>query len=179
MPANAKVAVNLSAKQFTDPDLAGRIRNVLEITEIPPRCLELEITESTLMDDVEAAIRIMQEIKSTGVSIAIDDFGTGYSSLSYIKRFPIDVLKVDRSFVMDIPDDKNDMAITAAVIAMAHKLDLNVVAEGVETDEQLQYLRLNNCDEGQGYLFSRPLSLGQLHQYLVISAERRSNSYEI
>ena len=178
MPANAKVAVNLSAKQFTDPDLAGRIRNVLEITEIPPRCLELEITESTLMDDV-VAIRIMQEIKSTGVSIAIDDFGTGYSSLSYIKRFPIDVLKVDRSFVMDIPDDKNDMAITAAVIAMAHKLDLNVVAEGVETDEQLQYLRLNNCDEGQGYLFSRPLSLGQLHQYLVISAERRSNSYEI
>ena len=179
MPADAKVAVNLSAKQFTDPDLAGRIRNVLEITEIPPRCLELEITESTLMDDVEAAIRIMQEIKSTGVSIAIDDFGTGYSSLSYIKRFPIDVLKVDRSFVMDIPDDKNDMAITAAVIAMAHKLDLNVVAEGVETDEQLQYLRLNNCDEGQGYLFSRPLSLGQLHQYLIVSAERRSNSYEI
>jgi len=179
MPADAKVAVNLSAKQFTDPDLAGRIRNVLEITEIPPRCLELEITESTLMDDVEEAIRIMQEIKSTGVSIAIDDFGTGYSSLSYIKRFPIDVLKVDRSFVMDIPDDKNDMAITAAVIAMAHKLDLNVVAEGVETDEQLQYLRLNNCDEGQGYLFSRPLSLGQLHQYLIVSAERRSNSYEI
>ena len=179
MPADAKVAVNLSAKQFTDPDLAGHIRNVLEITGIPPRCLELEITESTLMDDVESAIGIMQEIKSTGVSIAIDDFGTGYSSLSYIKRFPIDVLKVDRSFVMDIPDDKNDMAITAAVIAMAHKLDLNVVAEGVETDEQLQYLRLNNCDEGQGYLFSRPLSLGQLHQYLVIAAERRSNSYEI
>jgi EAL domain-containing protein (putative c-di-GMP-specific phosphodiesterase class I) len=179
MPADAKVAVNLSAKQFTDPKLAEHIRNVLEITGIPPRCLELEITESTLMDDVEAAISIMQEIKTTGVSIAIDDFGTGYSSLSYIKRFPIDVLKVDRSFVMDIPDDKNDMAITAAVIAMAHKLDLNVVAEGVESDEQLQYLRLNNCDEGQGYLFSRPLSLAQLHQYLVIAAERRTNSYEI
>ena len=179
MPADAKVAVNLSAKQFTDPKLAEHIRNVLEITGIPPRCLELEITESTLMDDVEAAISIMQEIKTTGVSIAIDDFGTGYSSLPYIKRFPIDVLKVDRSFVMDIPDDKNDMAITAAVIAMAHKLDLNVVAEGVESDEQLQYLRLNNCDEGQGYLFSRPLSLAQLHQYLVIAAERRTNSYEI
>ncbi|MEK9766953.1 MAG: EAL domain-containing protein, partial [Thalassolituus sp.] len=119
------------------PKLSDHIRNVLEITEIPPRCLELEITESTLMEDVEAAIGIMQEIKSTGVSIAIDDFGTGYSSLSYIKRFPIDVLKVDRSFVTDIPDDKNDMAITAAVIAMAHKLSLNVVAEGVETEEQL------------------------------------------
>jgi len=172
MPEDAKVAVNLSAKQFTDPKLADHIRNVLEITEIPPRCLELEITESTLMEDVEAAIDIMQEIKSTGVSIAIDDFGTGYSSLSYIKRFPIDVLKVDRSFVTDIPDDKNDMAITAAVIAMAHKLSLNVVAEGVETEEQLKYLRLNNCDEGQGYLFSRPLSLGQLHQYLIVSTEK-------
>lgn len=179
MPADAKVAVNLSAKQFTDPELAPRIRNVLEITGMPPRCLELEITESTLMEDVEAAISIMQEIKATGVSIAIDDFGTGYSSLSYIKRFPIDVLKVDRSFVMDIPDDKNDMAITAAVIAMAHKLGMNVVAEGVETDEQFKYLRLNNCDEGQGYLFSRPLSLGQLHQYLVVSEEKHANSYEI
>lgn len=178
MPSDAKVAVNLSAKQFTDPKLAERIRNVIEITNIPPCCLELEITESTLMDDVEAAISIMQEIKKTGVSIAIDDFGTGYSSLSYIKRFPIDVLKVDRSFVMDIPDDKNDMAITAAVIAMAHKLDLNVVAEGVESDEQLQYLKLNKCDEGQGYLFSRPLSLTQLNQYLAISAKRRVNSYE-
>ena len=131
------------------------------------------------MRDSKQAIDLLQRFREAGFDLAIDDFGTGYSSLSYIKRFPIDVLKVDRSFVMDIPDDKNDMAITAAVIAMAHKLDLNVVAEGVETDEQLQYLRLNNCDEGQGYLFSRPLSLGQLHQYLVISAERRSNSYEI
>ena len=131
------------------------------------------------MEDVESAIKIMQDIKNTGVSIAIDDFGTGYSSLAYIKRFPIDVLKVDRSFVMDIPEDKNDMAITAAVIAMAHKLSLNVVAEGVETEEQLKYLRQNNCDEGQGYFFSRPLSLGQLHQYLIVSAERNTNSYEI
>ncbi|MDF1763689.1 MAG: EAL domain-containing protein [Oleibacter sp.] len=167
LSSEAKVAVNLSAKQFADPYLAQRIRDVLEITKIPPHCLELEITESTLMEDVESAIEIMQDIKLTGVSIAIDDFGTGYSSLSYIKRFPIDVLKVDRSFVMDIPHDKNDMAITAAVIAMAHKLSLNVVAEGVETEEQLKFLRQNNCDEGQGYFFSRPLSLGQLHQFLT------------
>ena len=166
LPADAKVAVNLSARQFTDPYLLQRIRSVLEITHIPPACLELELTESTLMEDVEAAIQIMQEIKKTGVTIAIDDFGTGYSSLAYIKRFPIDVLKVDRSFVMDIPGDQNDMAITAAVIAMAHKLSMSVVAEGVETREQLQFLRQNNCDEGQGYLFSRPLSLGQLHQFL-------------
>ncbi|MFT6540838.1 MAG: diguanylate cyclase (GGDEF)-like protein/PAS domain S-box-containing protein [Thalassolituus sp.] len=179
MAPDAKVAVNLSAKQFSDPLLPDRIREVLDITKIPPRCLELELTESTLMEDVESAIKIMQDIKNTGVSIAIDDFGTGYSSLAYIKRFPIDVLKVDRSFVMDIPEDKNDMAITAAVIAMAHKLSLNVVAEGVETEEQLKYLRQNNCDEGQGYFFSRPLSLGQLHQYLIVSAERNTNSYEI
>src|SRR5690606_1159033 len=118
---------------------------VIEISQIPPHCLELEITESTLMEDVESAIQIMQEIKKIGVAIAIDDFGTGYSSLAYIKRFPIDVLKVDRSFVMDIPDDKNDMAITAAVIAMAHKLSMTVVAEGVETQEQLHFLRQNNC----------------------------------
>ena len=166
LPEDAKVAVNLSARQFTDPYLLQRIRSVLEITKIRPQCLELEITESTLMEDVKSAIQIMQEIKKTGVAIAIDDFGTGYSSLSYIKRFPIDVLKVDRSFVTDIPDDENDMAITAAVIAMAHKLSLTVVAEGVETQQQLQFLRQNACDEGQGYLFSRPLSLGQLHQFL-------------
>jgi len=180
LPTSAKVAVNLSAKQFADPDLAQRIRNVIEISQLPPECLELEITESTLMDDVESAIGIMQEIKKTGVSIAIDDFGTGYSSLAYIKRFPIDVLKVDRSFVMDIPEDQNDMAITAAVIAMAHKLSLEVVAEGVETQDQLHFLRRNNCDEGQGYLFSRPLSLGQLHQFLRDNErQRQANNYQI
>lgn len=166
LPSTTKVAVNLSARQFNDPNILARIRSVIDISNIPPQCLELELTESTLMDDVESAIKTMQEIKKIGVSIAIDDFGTGYSSLAYIKRFPIDVLKVDRSFVMDIPGDQNDMAITAAVIAMAHKLSMTVVAEGVETEEQLHFLRRNNCDEGQGYLFSRPLSLAQLHQFL-------------
>lgn len=166
LPSTAKVAVNLSAKQFSDPRLMQHIQYVLDVSGIPAQCLELEITESTLMDDVEIAIRIMQEIKALGVSIAIDDFGTGYSSLSYIKRFPINVLKVDRSFVMDIPTDENDMAITAAVIAMAHKLSLSVVAEGVETQQQWDFLRDNQCDEGQGYFLSRPLSLAQLHQFL-------------
>ncbi len=167
LPSSAKVAVNLSARQFNDPNLLQKIRNVIDISKIPPACLELELTESTLMADVEGAIATMQALRDIGVSIAIDDFGIGYSSLSYIKRFPIDVLKVDRSFVMDIPEDKNDMAITAAVIAMAHKLGLTVVAEGVESEEQLHFLRRNNCDEGQGYLFSRPLSLAQLHQFLM------------
>ena len=178
LPPEAKIAVNLSAKQFSDPNLVTHIVNVLEVTRIPPHALELEITESTLMDDVEAAIDIMRELKSTGVSIAIDDFGTGYSSLSYLKRLPIDVLKVDRSFVMDIPEDENDMAITAAVIAMAHKLGLKVVAEGVETLEQLQFLRQNNCDEGQGFLISRPLSLGQLHQFLLDNGQKVGNSFD-
>lgn len=167
LPANAKVAVNLSAKQFTDPGLLQSIEDAIQSTGIPPKNLELEITESIIMGDVEGAVVIMQYLKNLGVSIAIDDFGTGYSSLSYIKRFPINVLKVDRSFVMDIPSDQNDMAITAAIIAMAHKLNLIVIAEGVETPEQLSFLYANNCDEGQGYLFSRPLFLAQLEHYLT------------
>ncbi|OUS37631.1 GGDEF domain-containing protein, partial [Oleispira antarctica] len=136
-------------------------------SKIDPLNLELEITESIIMDDVEAAIKIMATVKSRGIHLAIDDFGTGYSSLAYLKRFPIDVLKVDRSFVMDIPSDKTDMAITSAVIAMAHKLSMRVVAEGIETQEQLDFLRDNGCDDGQGYLLSRPLTLPQLHHFLV------------
>ena len=167
LPPESKVAVNLSARQFSDPKLLDTVINIMTRSRIDPNNLELEITESILMDDVEAAIRIMQAIKDRGIHIAIDDFGTGYSSLAYIKRFPIDVLKVDRSFVMDIPEDPNDMAITAAVIAMAHKLSLSVVAEGVETQEQLEFLKANNCNDGQGYLFSRPLTLSQLHHFLV------------
>ena len=169
MPKNAKVAVNLSAKQFSDPNLLQTVLDILIQSKIDPLNLELEITESIIMDDVEAAIEIMEAIKSKGIHLAIDDFGTGYSSLAYLKRFPIDVLKVDRSFVSDIPKDKTDMAITSAVIAMAHKLSMKVVAEGIETQEQLDFLRENNCDDGQGYLLSRPLTLPQLHHFLVIN----------
>jgi diguanylate cyclase (GGDEF)-like protein/PAS domain S-box-containing protein len=167
MPHDSKVAVNLSAKQFSDPDLLQTVLNIIAQSKIDPLNLELEITESIIMDDVEAAINIMETIKSKGIHLAIDDFGTGYSSLAYLKRFPIDVLKVDRSFVKDIPEDKTDMAITSAVIAMAHKLSMKVVAEGIETQEQLDFLRENNCDDGQGYLLSRPLTLPQLHHFLV------------
>lgn len=167
LPANAKVAVNLSAKQFSDPSLLDSIKNAILKANLPPQNLELEITESIIMSDVDGAVVILQHLKDLGVSIAIDDFGTGYSSLSYIKQFPINVLKVDRSFVMDIPSDRNDMAITAAIIAMAHKLNLVVIAEGVETPDQLGFLYANNCDEGQGYLFSRPLFLEQLEHFLA------------
>jgi diguanylate cyclase (GGDEF)-like protein/PAS domain S-box-containing protein len=167
MPQDSKVAVNLSAKQFSDPGLLQTVLDILVQSKIDPLNLELEITESIIMDDVEAAIKIMESIKSRGIHLAIDDFGTGYSSLAYLKLFPIDVLKVDRSFVMDIPNDKTDMAITSAVIAMAHKLSMRVVAEGIETQEQLDFLRDNDCDDGQGYLLSRPLTLPQLHHFLV------------
>lgn len=167
MPKNSKVAVNLSAKQFSDPNLLKTVLDILAQSKIDPINLELEITESIIMDDVEAAIKIMEDIKNHGIDLSIDDFGTGYSSLSYLKRFPIDVLKVDRSFVGDIPEDKTDMAITSAVIAMAHKLSMKVVAEGIETQEQLDFLNENQCDDGQGYLLSRPLTLPQLHHFLV------------
>ncbi len=177
MPEDSKVAVNLSAKQFSDPDLLKSVLDILVQSKIDPLNLELEITESILMDDVETAIGIMETIKSKGIHLAIDDFGTGYSSLEYLKRFPIDVLKVDRSFVKDIPEDKTDMAITSAVIAMAHKLSMRVVAEGIETQEQLDFLRENNCDDGQGYLLSRPLTLPQLHHFLVSNQKKtRTNA---
>jgi EAL domain-containing protein (putative c-di-GMP-specific phosphodiesterase class I) len=167
MPENSKVAVNLSAKQFSDPNLLQTVVDILIRSKIDPLNLELEITESIIMDDVNAAIATMDAIKNKGIYLAIDDFGTGYSSLAYLKRFPIDVLKVDRSFISDIPEDKTDMAITSAVISMAHKLGMKVVAEGIETQEQLEFLREHKCDYGQGYLFSRPLTLPQLHHFLV------------
>jgi len=164
---NTRVAVNLSAKQFADPELANTVRKCLQQTGLSPANLELEITESTLMIDVDKAIATMTELRDLGIQFAIDDFGTGYSSLAYLKRLPIEVLKVDRSFVRDIPEDSNDMAITAAVIAMAHKLGIQVVAEGVESEDQVDFLRRNYCDQGQGYLFSRPLDLPQLEEFLL------------
>lgn len=165
-PRQNKIAVNLSAKQFADKDLIKTVENALKSTGLPVANLELEITESTLMDNIEHAIATMRTFQDMGISIAIDDFGTGYSSLSYLKRFPINVLKVDRSFVMDIPRDINDMEITGAVIAMAHKLNLQVVAEGVETPAQLQFLRANLCEYAQGYLFSKPLPIAEFEAYI-------------
>ncbi|WP_462158732.1 bifunctional diguanylate cyclase/phosphodiesterase [Pseudoalteromonas sp. GB56] len=154
----ANISVNLSVRQFQDATLIPTLASILKETNVAPRNLHLELTESMLMGDVDTAIGQLHEIKRLGVSISIDDFGTGYSSLSYLKRFPVDVLKVDRSFVQDIPDDPNDMEITAAIIAMAQKLNLNVVAEGVETKEQMEFLKANNCFVVQGYYFSKPLT---------------------
>jgi diguanylate cyclase (GGDEF)-like protein len=151
------VAVNLSARQFADSMLLEKLTRIIQASRLDPAHLELEITESVVMADGECAVAVLDKLKSIGVQIAIDDFGTGYSSLAYLKRFPIDTLKVDRSFIRDIPADSGDMKITRAIIAMAHGLRLKVVAEGVETAEQLQFLRSLSCDAVQGYFLYRPL----------------------
>jgi diguanylate cyclase (GGDEF)-like protein len=152
-----RVSVNLSARQFQKAGLAQRVRAALERSSLPPACLEIEITESTVMRDTGEAASVLRSLKALGVALSIDDFGTGYSSLSYLKRFPIDVLKIDRSFVSDVTADPNDAAITRAIIALAHTLNLEAVAEGVETAEQVAFLRENGCDEIQGYYFSPPV----------------------
>lgn len=156
-----KVSVNISARQFSDGQLGTRIATILEETVLPPACLELELTESILMRDVDEAMQILDGLKVLGLSIAVDDFGTGYSSLNYLKQFPIDVLKIDRTFVDGLPEGEQDAQIARAIIAMAHSLNLAVIAEGVETHEQLEFLREHGCDEVQGYLFGRPMPAGQ------------------
>jgi diguanylate cyclase (GGDEF)-like protein/PAS domain S-box-containing protein len=152
-----RMAVNLSISHFKREDLTKMLTQVLEKTGLPPSYLELELTESIGMENVERAITKLRELKALGVKLSIDDFGTGYSSLSYLKRFPIDTLKIDQSFVQHIPTNPSDAAITTAIIAMAHSLNLKVIAEGVETEEQLAFLRPYRCDEMQGFLFSKPL----------------------
>uniref|UniRef100_UPI0040383C27 sensor domain-containing protein n=1 Tax=Pseudomonas parafulva TaxID=157782 RepID=UPI0040383C27 len=156
-----KVSVNISARQFSDGQLGKRIATILEETGLPPACLELELTESILMREVNEAMQILDSLKNLGLSIAVDDFGTGYSSLNYLKQFPIDVLKIDRTFVDGLPEGEQDAQIARAIIAMAHSLNLAVIAEGVETHEQLEFLREHGCDEVQGYLFGRPMPANQ------------------
>jgi EAL domain-containing protein (putative c-di-GMP-specific phosphodiesterase class I) len=151
------VAVNLSALQFRQHDLLERIHGTLEATGICAHQLELEITESTIMDDLDTAASTMRALHCSGIRISIDDFGTGYSSLSHLKRFPINTVKIDRSFIRDITTDPDDAAIVGAIIAMAHNMELKVIAEGVETQQQLDFLRSLQCDEVQGFLFSPPV----------------------
>ncbi len=157
-----RVSVNLSARQFREENLAQSIYRILCETGVPPSYLELEITESDVMENAEAAIATLDELKAKGVDISIDDFGTGYSSLSYLKRFPLDVLKIDRSFVRDVPTNQDDAAIVGAIIALARSMNIRVVAEGVETQSQADFLNLSGCDFAQGYYFSPPLSPDQI-----------------
>jgi len=157
-----RVAVNLSPRQFQQHDLVRTVQSVLTATGLSGSALDLEITESTAMQKAEITIDVLRELRATGVGISIDDFGTGYSSLNYLKRFPITAIKIDRAFVSDIPHDENDVAIVSAVIGIARSLRLRVIAEGVETSEQFAFLRRKECDEAQGYYFSRPVSYEEM-----------------
>ena len=161
------LSVNFSARQFQQPTFITDVARILKDTNLDPRWLELELTESSIMKDPEEAIEKLHELKLMGIKVAIDDFGTGYSSLNYLKRFPIDTLKIDKTFVSDICKDPHDTAIVRAIIQLGHALDLTVIAEGVETKEQLQYLSALECDVLQGFLFSKALSPSAFEELLV------------
>ena len=161
-----RVAINLSARQFRDKNLVKFIAKCMQDTKLEGSDLELEITESILVEHVDTTIVMLKQLHGMGIHISIDDFGTGYSSLAYIKRFPINTLKIDRTFVRDITTDADDKAIVTAIISMSRSLGYSVTAEGVETKEQLAFLRMQGCDELQGYFLSRPLSTGDLETWL-------------
>jgi EAL domain-containing protein (putative c-di-GMP-specific phosphodiesterase class I) len=161
-----QVSVNLSSSQFRQETLIKTISEVLHDTGLEPRYLVLELTESNLMKDAEATITMLHELKSMGLQLAIDDFGTGYSSLNYLKRFPLDTLKVDRSFVKNVTSDPDNAAITKAIIVLAHSLNLEVIAEGVETEKELVFLSSQNCDGIQGFFFSPPVPAELITQML-------------
>jgi diguanylate cyclase (GGDEF)-like protein len=163
-------AINLSARQFTQQNLIETIDREIRNSQIDPALLEIEITESVIMQDMESIIRTMHHLSSLGVSISVDDFGTGYSSLSYLKKFPLRTLKIDKMFINDLTTDSDDAAIVRAIIAMAHSLKMKVIAEGVETIEQLEFLRSLKCDAIQGYVFSRPVSAKELAMLLADEA---------
>jgi EAL domain-containing protein (putative c-di-GMP-specific phosphodiesterase class I) len=157
-----RVAVNLSRRQFQQKNLIQVIQQVLNETGLAPHCLELELTESLLIEDSEETISALRALHGMGIRLSIDDFGAEYSSLGYLKRLPISTLKIDRSFVRDIATNPDDASITQAIITLAHCLNLNVIAEGVETEGQVEFLRAHRCNEMQGYYFSQPLTAGKM-----------------
>jgi len=161
-----RVSVNLSSHQFRQRQLSQTIARILNETRLDPQYLDVELTESTIMQNPEDAVKTLHELKEMGTKISVDDFGTGYSSLSYLKRFPLDTLKIDRTFIKDITTDPDDEALTRAILAMSNSLKLKVIAEGVETKAQYEFLRANGCDEFQGYLFSRPVPAREISEML-------------
>ena len=161
------VCVNVSARQFADKNLVEHIRQALTTSGLAPTYLELELTESLIMQNVDQAVSTMRELQSLGVRLSIDDFGTGYSSLSALKNFPVTRLKIDKSFISDLPASESDRTVASAIILLGQSLNLRVIAEGVETESQLQFLRDNNCDEMQGFLFSKPLSAHEFQEFLA------------
>ena len=173
IPANGRVAINLSLKQFKDANLIENVMTIITSEGVNPQNIEFEITETTLIENVGSTLKKLNILKQFGITIAIDDFGTGYSSLSYLKQLPIDYLKIDRSFISSLPEDNNDSEITAAIIAMSHKLGLSVVAEGVETAEQLAFITKNHCDIAQGYYFGK----GETMDALIKDVDARPHYY--
>ncbi len=161
-----RIALNLSGRQFSEDDLVDDIVKALDDTKLNPQYLELEITESCAMQDLDYTVETLRALKNKGVRLSVDDFGTGYSSMGYLKRYPVDTLKIDQSFVKNVPSDKDNSAITTAIIAMAHSLGKKTIAEGVETDEQVRFLKSLRCDEMQGFHISRPLSSESLENFL-------------
>ena len=160
------VAVNLSAMQFKRPDLINTVINALVLADLDSQWLELELTESILIQDAEATVDSVRRLKALGVKLSVDDFGTGYSSLAYLKRFAVDKLKIDQSFVRDLGHDPEDSAIVRAIVQMAHSMRLVTIAEGVETQEMADLLRLFHCDEAQGYWLARPLPADELEAFV-------------
>ncbi len=161
-----RIAINVSARQFKQPGFIDLVKEVIEETEIDPFQLELELTESILIDDLELTLEVLTRLRAMGVRMAIDDFGTGYSSLNYLKQFPVDTLKIDQSFIRNLPFNSDDAQITRTIISMAHNLGLGVIAEGVETKEQLEFLQQTQCEEVQGFFFSKPIPAPQLVEYV-------------
>ena len=161
-----RVAVNISFRQFARGDLAERVRRVLDDIGLDPSLLEIELTESVLLEAEGDSLRQLRELKALGVCLALDDFGTGYSSLSYLTRLPVDRFKIDRSFMEGVPDRSDSVAVVRAILAMGHSLDLSVIAEGVETEEQIRFLRQEGCQEIQGFFFSRAVSADKLTEML-------------
>jgi EAL domain-containing protein (putative c-di-GMP-specific phosphodiesterase class I) len=163
---NLKISVNISGIQLLQSNLLNQVESILKASKLEPKFLELELTESILMENIERASSLLEEFRQRGIHISIDDFGTGYSSLNYLKRLPIDTLKIDQSFIRNIQKDKNDKIIVNTIIAMAHGLEFSVIAEGVENSYQRDYLKEMGCDIFQGYHFGRPLSADTFEQLL-------------
>lgn len=161
-----RIAINVSARQFKQPGFINLVQEVIEETAIDPNQLELELTESILIDDLELTLEVLTRLRAMGVRMAIDDFGTGYSSLNYLKQFPVDTLKIDQSFIRNLPMNSDDAQITRTIISMAHNLGLGVIAEGVETEEQLKFLQQTQCEEVQGFFFNKPLPASRLIEYV-------------
>jgi len=167
------MSVNLSGRQLIQTNIVERIISIVNSTSLPSHLVTIELTESILMDHSKETLSKLEKLSASGFTISIDDFGTGYSSMSYLKRYPIDILKIDRSFVSDLPDDANDVAITQAIIALGKNLGMKLVAEGVETEAQLAFLKMHHCDTAQGYLHSRPIPANEAEHYLIALSEAK------